>query len=63
MLGDDAVRSVLSELPPDQRRLVASHVIDERPYGELAGELHTSEAAVRQRMSRGLATLRKGFRR
>jgi RNA polymerase sigma factor (sigma-70 family) len=63
LLGDDAARSVLSELPPEQRRLVAAHVIDERPYGELAGELHTSEAVVRQRMSRGLATLRKGLRR
>ncbi len=63
LLADDAARSVLSELPPDQRRLVASHVIDERPYGELAGELQTSEAVVRQRMSRGLASLRKGLRR
>jgi DNA-directed RNA polymerase specialized sigma24 family protein len=63
MLGDDAARSVLAELPPDQRRLVHAHVIDERPYGELAAEHHTSEAALRQRMSRGLATLRKGFGR
>lgn len=63
ILGDDAARSVLSELPPEQRRIVAAHVIDERPYGELAGELHTSEAVVRQRMSRGLAALRKGLRR
>ena len=63
MLGDDAARSVLSELPPEQRRIVAAHVIDERPYGELSGELHTSEAAVRQRVSRGLATLRRGFGR
>jgi RNA polymerase sigma factor (sigma-70 family) len=63
VLGEDAARSVLSELPPEQRRLVAAHVIDERPYGELAGELHTSEAAIRQRMSRGLATLRRGFGR
>ena len=63
LLGDDAARSVLSELPPEQRRLVAAHVIDERPYGELAGELHTSEAAIRQRMSRGLATLRRGLGR
>jgi len=60
LLGDDAARSVLDELPPDQRRLVAAHVIDERPYGELADELHTSEAALRQRVSRGLATLRRG---
>jgi len=63
VLGEDAARSVLSELPPEQRRLVAAHVIDERPYGELAGELHTSEAVIRQRMSRGLATLRRGFGR
>ena len=63
MLGDDAARSVLLELPPGERRLVAAHVIDERPYGELADELHTSEAVVRKRMSRGLATLRRGLGR
>jgi RNA polymerase sigma factor (sigma-70 family) len=63
VLGDDAARAVLSELPPADRRLVAAHVIDERPYGELADELHTSEAVVRKRMSRGLASLRKGLRR
>jgi RNA polymerase sigma factor (sigma-70 family) len=63
MLGNDAAQSVLSELPPDQRGLVVAHVIDERPYGELAAEHHTSEAAIRQRMSRGLATLRRGFGR
>jgi RNA polymerase sigma-70 factor (ECF subfamily) len=51
------------ELPPAERRLVAAHVIDERPYGELADELHTSEAVVRKRMSRGLATLRRGLGR
>src|SRR4051812_3775470 len=38
LLGDDAAHSMLAELPPEQRRLVAEHVIDERPYGELAGE-------------------------
>ncbi len=63
VLGDDAARSLLSELPPDQRRLVTAHVIDERPYGELAADLHSSEPALRQRMSRGLATLRKGLGR
>ena len=63
ILGDDAARSVLSALPPEERKLVAAHVIDERPYGELAAEHHTSEAALRQRMSRGLATLRRGLGR
>ena len=59
LLGDDAAESMLAELPPDQRRLIAAHVIEERPYDELAGELDTSEPALRQRVSRGLATLRR----
>jgi RNA polymerase sigma factor (sigma-70 family) len=50
---------VLEELPPEQRELVAAHVIDERPYDELASALDTSEAVVRQRVSRGLRTLRR----
>ena len=36
-----------------------AHVIEERDYGEIAGELHTSEAVVRKRVSRGLATARR----
>ena len=63
MLGDDAARSMLAVLPPEQRGLVRAHVIDERPYAELAAEHHTTEAAVRQRMSRGLSALRKGLGR
>ena len=65
MLGDDAAESILAELPPDQRGLIAAHVIDELPYDELASELDTSEAALRQRVSRSLSTLRrhKGMRR
>ena len=55
--GDDA-RACLEQLAPDQRVAVRAHVIDERPYGELAGELQTSEAVVRKRVSRGLATMR-----
>ena len=63
MLGDDAARSMLAVLPPEQRGLVRAHVIDERPYAELAAEHHTTEAALRQRMSRGLSALRKGLGR
>ena len=59
LLGEDAAYSILAELPPDQRRLIADHVLDERPYDELAGELRISEVALRQRVSRGLATLRR----
>jgi DNA-directed RNA polymerase specialized sigma24 family protein len=40
-------------------------VIEERTYDELAGDLQTSEAALRQRVSRSLSSLRrrKGARR
>src|SRR6188472_3996952 len=43
-LGESAL---LEDLPVDQAIAVRAHVIDERPYGEIAGELHTSEAVVR----------------
>lgn len=49
---------VLDELPDEQREAVRAHVIDERSYSEIAGELECSEALVRQRVSRGLRALR-----
>ena len=49
----------MERLPPEQRAAIAAHVVDERPYGEIAGELHTSEAVVRKRVSRGLASMRR----
>ena len=55
--GDDA-RAWMDRLPADQRSAVTAHVIDERPYGEIAVELDTSEAVVRKRVSRGLAAMR-----
>jgi RNA polymerase sigma factor (sigma-70 family) len=59
LLADDRASVVLAELPSEQRAAIAAHVIEDRGYPELAGELQTSEAAVRQRVSRGLATLRR----
>src|SRR3954469_1459080 len=56
--GDEA-RALMERLPAEQRAAIAAHVIDERPYGEIAGELQTSEAVVRKRVSRGLATMRR----
>lgn len=53
---------LLSKLPEDQRRLVAEHIIDERPYRELATEHHLAEVTIRKRVSRGLATLRDRLR-
>jgi RNA polymerase sigma factor (sigma-70 family) len=56
--GDEA-HAWMERLAPEQRSAVRAHVIDERPYGEIAGELHTSEAVVRKRVSRGLAAMRQ----
>jgi RNA polymerase sigma-70 factor (ECF subfamily) len=59
VLGESAVATLLAELPPDQSDAVGAHVVEDRGYPELADALHTSEAVVRKRVSRGLATLRR----
>ena len=59
ILADDAASALLAELPAEQREAVAAHVLDGRDYIELALSLQISEAAVRQRVSRGLSALRR----
>ena len=49
---------LLAELPPDQHDAVRSRIVEERPYEEIALELECSPSVVRQRVSRGLRTLR-----
>ena len=49
---------MLRHLPAEQREAVAAHVVDGYDYNELALRLEVSEASVRQRVSRGLRTLR-----
>lgn len=55
------VTELLERLPEDQRDAVRARILDERSYGEIAGELQTSELVVRKRVSRGLAALRKNL--
>jgi RNA polymerase sigma factor (sigma-70 family) len=55
------VTQLLDRLPEDQREAVRARILDDRPYGEIAGELQTSELVVRKRVSRGLAALRKSL--
>lgn len=55
--GEEA-RALVARLAPEQRDAITGHVLEERGYGELAAELQTSEAVVRKRVSRGLASLR-----
>jgi RNA polymerase sigma factor (sigma-70 family) len=58
-------RVLMDRLAPDQRDAIAAHVLEERPYDQIAMELETSEAVVRKRVSRGLAAMRErmGVRR
>lgn len=56
--GDDRVAALLQRLSPDQARAVRARIIDEQPYGRITAEVRCSESVVRQRVSRGLATLR-----
>jgi len=52
------VIELLETLPTEWREAVAQRVIEERSYEEIAEHLRCSESLVRQRVSRGLRTLR-----
>jgi DNA-directed RNA polymerase specialized sigma24 family protein len=56
--GGGTATLALAELPPEQRAAVSARVLDEREYADIARQLQCSEAVVRQRVSRGLRTLR-----
>jgi DNA-directed RNA polymerase specialized sigma24 family protein len=58
-----AASALVEGLPEEQREAVLARVVDERDYAEIAAELEVSEAVVRQRVSRGLSTLRRPVRR
>jgi RNA polymerase sigma-70 factor, ECF subfamily len=59
-LADEVtVVELLEELPAEQRKAVRARLIDDRAYGDIAVAEGVSEAAVRQRVSRGLASLRQ----
>jgi RNA polymerase sigma factor (sigma-70 family) len=47
----------LERLKPDERAAVEARVIDERDYSDIAARSDATEAAIRQRVSRGLARL------
>jgi RNA polymerase sigma-70 factor (ECF subfamily) len=58
--GDEVlVLAALDQLPDDQRLAVRGHVLDEISYEDLALVLCCTPNVVRQRVSRGLRTLRQ----
>jgi len=56
---DAGVVELLDTLPAALRDAVSQRVIEERSYEEIAEQLRCSESVVRQRVSRGLRTLRQ----
>jgi RNA polymerase sigma-70 factor (ECF subfamily) len=50
--------AALRDLPVAQAEAIRARVLDERDYIEIARDMRCSEALVRQRVSRGLASLR-----
>jgi DNA-directed RNA polymerase specialized sigma24 family protein len=46
-------------LPADQRAAIEARVVDEQEYEQIAAATQTSEAVIRKRVSRGLASLRR----
>jgi RNA polymerase sigma factor (sigma-70 family) len=60
---DTTVRVWMEQLPADQRDAVRARVLEGHDYDELATAAGTTPAAARQRVSRGLSTLRARWRR
>ncbi len=60
--SDDEVRRLLATLPPEQRDAVHRRIIEDQPYDQIAVELDIGEPVIRQRVSRGLRTLRTRLR-
>ncbi|HEY1689646.1 MAG TPA: RNA polymerase sigma factor [Solirubrobacteraceae bacterium] len=55
---DEEVMRLVADLPEEQRLALLHRVVEERSYRQMASQLRCSEAVVRQRVSRGLKTLR-----
>ena len=58
-IGRTVAPELMSGLPGDQRQAVQARVLDELEYSEIARQSGTSEQVIRQRVSRGLATMRR----
>jgi RNA polymerase sigma-70 factor, ECF subfamily len=59
-LGDEVTLvDLVDELPPEQSAALRARHVHGRSYAEIAGTQQVSEAAIRQRVSRALAGLRR----
>jgi RNA polymerase sigma-70 factor (ECF subfamily) len=55
------VAASLARLPESQRVAIVRRVLEEDSYEAIAADVGCSESVIRQRVSRGLATLRKAL--
>jgi RNA polymerase sigma factor (sigma-70 family) len=58
----DLDTGLLRHLPRDQRHAILAHFVEGRDYRHIASAARVSEASIRQRVSRGLNTLRGPLR-
>jgi RNA polymerase sigma factor (sigma-70 family) len=58
---DDRLQALTQQLPPELRTAVVARIVEERSYEEIASDLRCSKSLVRQRVSRGLRTLRSNL--
>ncbi len=56
--GVTPATAALDSLPAEQSAAVRARVLEEQDYAEIASRLECSQAVVRQRVSRGLRTMR-----
>jgi RNA polymerase sigma-70 factor (ECF subfamily) len=61
-ISDAPALELLESLPADQREAIQERVLGEREYASIAQQLACSESVVRQRVSRGLRSLRINLR-
>jgi RNA polymerase sigma factor (sigma-70 family) len=60
LAGVDApLHAALEHLSPEERAAVIERVVLERGYAQIAADTHSSQSAVRKRVSRGLSRLRE----
>jgi RNA polymerase sigma factor (sigma-70 family) len=62
LLADYSARQMLEGLPADQAGAIQARFLDDDSYEDIARRLRCSEAVVRKRVSRGLATLRARYK-
>jgi len=60
--GEGALARAFAALPEATRSALLARLVEEQDYGEIATRLQCSEQVVRQRVHRGLKTLRANLR-